>query len=170
MPGPKYNYLNIRDQLSIINYSGCITFGDNDLYISSSSDGTLDIGANTGLNLKASTTIPTGFNLTVTDGTVNLGTGALTLGGNSTLSTGKYLAFTAGAESLRFPNDGVLASGCGLEPGVSGTNIGWHTPLVSSQVFAWLGVKVASGASSTYHRYFIPMFSSASADRAGGSG
>ena len=57
MPGPTYNYFNIRDKLNMVNYSGSITFGDNDLYISSSADGTLDIGANTGLNLNASTTI-----------------------------------------------------------------------------------------------------------------
>jgi hypothetical protein len=103
MPGPKYNYFNIRDNLNIVNYSGSISFGDSDLYISSSADGTLDIGANTGLNLNASTTLPTGKNLTITDGTVNLGTGALTLGGDVTLSTGKNLNYAT--------NDGAAASG-----------------------------------------------------------
>ena len=87
----------------MVNYSGSITFGDNDLYISSSADGTLDIGANTGLNLRASTTLPTGFNLTVTDGTVNLGTGGLTLGGDVTLSTGINLNYQT--------NDSAAASG-----------------------------------------------------------
>ena len=143
MPGPKYNYFNIRDDLRIMNYSGMISFGDNDICISSSSDGTIDINANTGLNLRASTTLPTGFNFTVTDGTVNLGTGALTLGGNMTLATGKYLSFTAGTESLRFPNDGVLASSNLAGSGTASSL--WETQLLSGNVCGWLNVKIASG-------------------------
>jgi len=176
MPGPKYNYLNVRDELLIT--SGAISFADRDLWISSSADGQLDLIADTTVKvttptceleattvtLDGNTTVDTGHSFTVTSGAVNLGTAALSLGGHATLAADKYLSFTAGSESIRLPNDGVIASG---QYAATGANVGWTTPIVSSQVSAWMRVKVLSGA-STWQTFYAPLFSSNTATEIGG--
>jgi len=57
MKGPKYNYLNVREDLRIDDglYNGQISFGDSDLNISSSADGTLNINADTAITATATT-------------------------------------------------------------------------------------------------------------------
>lgn len=79
MTGPKYNYFNVRDELRIAGgtYSGQISFGDSAMNISSSTDGTLNISADTAL--------------TATATTINLA-GDLQLGANNITTTGDLSA------------------------------------------------------------------------------
>jgi len=95
MPGPKYNYLNVRDDLRIAGgtYSGQISFGDSAMNISSSTDGTLNFNADTALAFAATNIGLTG--ITTLTGEVTL-TGDVTLGTDNDLSTtGDFTASTA---------------------------------------------------------------------------
>jgi hypothetical protein len=145
-------------KLPMLTITNRLYFRDDGMYIDGRTDGTLNITSDSAITLNGNCTIPTGKTFTVTDGAVNLGTGALTLGGNATLATNKYLSFTAGTETFRFPNDGVIASGnkYAQSAGVGGE--WWMTPIASSNVCGWLRLKVASG--SSWHTLYTPLFSS----------
>jgi hypothetical protein len=144
------------NHLPILTIDNKLYFRDDGMYVDGLTDGTLNIVSDTTIRLSGNTTIPTGKTFTVTDGAVNLGTGDLTLGGNATLATGKYLLFTAGSESLRFPNDGVVASGQWARNAAAHTRM-WDTPVSSSCVTGWINVKIQSG--STWMSMQIPCFS-----------
>lgn len=124
MPGPKYNYLNVRDDLRIAPcYTGQISFGDVDMHISSASDGTLSIGADTSVSFT---------------GPVNLGTSALTIGGNATIATTKYFTYS---------NDSSSASG------LVGTRVWSGSTFAGSGTAGW--IKVVIGSATGY----IPVLS-----------
>jgi hypothetical protein len=145
MPGSKLPTLTITNRQY---------FRDDGMYIDGRTDGTLNITSDSAITLAGNCTLPTGKTFTVTDGAVNLGTGALTLGGNATLAASKYVSFTAGTESIRFPNDGTVASGLWWNSGAAM----WKSNLASGNVCGWFRVKVASG--SNWHTLYAPLFSS----------
>ena len=167
MPGPKYNYLNVRDELRIV--SGSLSFGDSELCISSSTDGQLDVNADTTFKVTAPTCELEGSSGITLDGNVTIdgshtlttGTGTFTLTAGATVPSAQAITFTAGQECLRFPNDGIIASG---QYGLKGAgNTFWKTYLISSNVQGWIRVKIVSGSgwNPSSASYYLPLFSSA---------
>lgn len=151
MPGAKLPTLTITNRQY---------FRDDGMYIDGRTDGTLNITSDSTIQLAGNISVPTGKTLTITDGAVNLGTGALTLGGNVTLAGAKYLEFSTGAESFRLPNDGTIASGnMDSYYAVQATSPAdmWYTAINSGNVCGWMRVKVASG--SGWHTMYAPLFS-----------
>jgi len=97
MPGPKYNYLNVRDDLRIAEQgSGQISFRDGDLHISSSTDGQLDITGDTKVQVTSTTVELQGSTAVTLDGdttvegshTFTTGTGLVTVGTGGITTTG----------------------------------------------------------------------------------
>ena len=129
MPGAKLPILTITNKQY---------FRDDGLYIYSSADGTLDIVSDSSLNLNANISVPTGKTFSVVDGAVNLGTGALTIGGNPTVSTTKYFTYS---------NDGASASG------LKGSTIVSGASLLGSGSAGWIKVTIGSNTG------FIPVLS-----------
>ena len=146
MPGAKLPILTITNKQY---------FRDDGLYIDGLTDGTLNITSDSAITLDGNVSLTTGDTLTLVDGAVDLGTGALTVGGNLTVAGTKYIEFTTGAESMRWPNDATIASGQWWNSGAAM----WKTNLASGNVCGWVRVKVASGASN-YHTMYAPLYSS----------
>lgn len=96
MPGPKYDYLNVREDLRIGDGStrkGMISVYDRDLNISSSTDGTLNINADTIAKITAPTTeLEASAGITL-DGDV-------TIDGSHSLTTGTGTLSVAGDLSV----------------------------------------------------------------------
>lgn len=155
-----------RATLPLLTITNAQYFRDDGLYINSPKDSKLQIiadanmriDAGTGtLDLVADTTISLDSAAITMSGasTLTTGTGTVSLSGSTTLAANKYLGFTAGTESFRIPNDGVLASGNWSQ---SGGAI-WKTYMHSSNVCGWLRVKSAVGTAQ--HTLYIPLWSSA---------
>jgi len=148
MPGPKYNYLNVRDELNI--KSGSVSFRDRDVLISSSADGQLDVAGDTTVKVTAPTCKLQGSTAIILSGNTYHS-------GNTVLADNNYLQFSPGSESMRFPNDGVIASGQFFNSSATM----WKTHLTSGAVCGWLRVKVGpSGSAGTWHTMYAPLFSS----------
>ena len=88
MPGPKYHYLNVRDNLRIgDSCSGQISFRDNDIRIYSDSDGNLLIKADSGVSIEGTLDTNGAFNVT----------GDLTMTGDLVQRYAKYISGTSAA-------------------------------------------------------------------------
>lgn len=123
MPGPKYNYLNVRDELHII--SGCIKLADGDMMISSSADGQLDIISDTTAKVTSPTVELEGSTGVTLDGDVTIDTGHtltcpsdVTVAGDLTRRSVVYMSanatwtlptgYTRITDYMTIPDEGVV--------------------------------------------------------------
>lgn len=150
-------------QLTISNK---LYFRDDGLYIYSSADGRLDIIADSGIKLDAGTgtmylgadtSIKLDGNTVVSGGaTFTTGTGTLTFSGTPKLAPSKAFQFTTGTESIRLPNDSVIASGSWT----NSSSTMWGTHLTSGAACGWLMVKIQKSGSGVWESLYAPLFSS----------
>ena len=114
MPGNKLPILTITNRQY---------FRDGEMYIDGRTDGTLNITSDSAITLDGDISLTSGDDFTIVDGAVDLGTGALTIGGAATIAgdltrqSVRYMSGTAAAMATGFtrctaattlPDEGIM--------------------------------------------------------------